>query len=117
MTRPSTFIYSPRPGTPAADLPDRVPRDVIQTRFDRLVAQVHASAHQNNQAYLGTRRRVLLEGASDRDLRWLKGRTSSNKVVHAPAPARSDPSSLAGTFVEVDIDDAQTWFLRGTVRG
>ena len=112
-----TFIYSPRRGTPAAELPDRVPRDVIQERFDRLVAAVHASAHDNNQKYVGTRQRVLLEGASDRDPAWLKGRTSSNKVVLALAPAGTDAAALAGTFAEVEIDEAQTWFLRGTVRG
>jgi len=112
-----TFIYSPRRGTPAAELPGRIPKAMIQARFDRLVGAVHASAHASNQVYVGTRQRVLLEGASDRDAAWLKGRTSSNKVVHAPVHADVDADSLAGTFAQVDIAEAQTWFLRGTVRG
>jgi tRNA-2-methylthio-N6-dimethylallyladenosine synthase len=112
-----TFIFSPREGTPAARLADPVPRDVVQRRFDRLVGAVHASALAKNQAYVGTTRRVLVEGLSKRDATMLIGRTASNKVIHAPCPPRVAPTALAGSFVDIEITDAQTWFLMGCLRG
>jgi tRNA-2-methylthio-N6-dimethylallyladenosine synthase len=111
-----TFIYSPREGTPAASMDGQVPRDASQRRFDRLVAAVQASAYEKAQAYVGTVQRVLVEGASKRDPGMLAGRTSTNKMVHAAA-AGGTPESLAGTFLDVEITDAQTWFLFGTVKG
>ncbi len=110
-----TFIYSPREGTPAASLPDRVPRDVSQERFDRLVEAIQRSAAQNNARYVGTTQRVLVEGSSKRDSSVLAGRTPTSKVVHAAFPAALDASRLEGTFVDVAIESAQTWFLSGTV--
>jgi tRNA-2-methylthio-N6-dimethylallyladenosine synthase len=110
-----TFIYSPRVGTPAATMENQVPKEVVQPRFDRLVSAIQSSALAKNLPLVGTRERVLLEGASKRDRSVLTGRTSRNKVVHVPAPEGADPESLAGTFVDVRIDDAQTWFLLGTL--
>jgi tRNA-2-methylthio-N6-dimethylallyladenosine synthase len=110
-----TFIYSPRDGTPAARLPERVPREVSQERFDRLVAAVQASALSKNQPYAGTTQRVLGEGPSKRDPRVLIGRTASNKVVHAPVPDGRKASEFAGRFLDVAVDEAQTWFLLGRV--
>jgi tRNA-2-methylthio-N6-dimethylallyladenosine synthase len=105
-----TFIYSPRAGTPAATLPNQVPKDVLQPRFDRLVAEIQSSALAKNLPLVGTVQRVLFEGTSKRDEAVLTGRTAGNKVVHV----RSD-ADLAGTFADVRIDDAQTWFLLGTL--
>jgi tRNA-2-methylthio-N6-dimethylallyladenosine synthase len=110
-----TFIYSPREGTPAASMPDRVPREVAHERFDRLVAAVQSSALANNAAYVGRSERILVEGASKRDAGVLLGRTASNKVVHAPVPAGHRASQYAGTFLDVRIEEAQTWFLMGTI--
>jgi tRNA-2-methylthio-N6-dimethylallyladenosine synthase len=112
-----TFIYSPREGTPAATMPDQVPRDVVQERFDRLVSAIQASALAKNRPLQGTTQRVLVEGASKRDPRMLLGRTGGNKVVHAPCPAGLDPRDLAGRLVEVEVQEAQTWFLLGALRG
>ncbi|HEX9093663.1 MAG TPA: tRNA (N6-isopentenyl adenosine(37)-C2)-methylthiotransferase MiaB [Coriobacteriia bacterium] len=112
-----TFIYSPREGTPAASMGDCVPRDVVQARFDRLVAAVHASAIEKNSRLVGTTQRVLVEGPSKRDPRILMGRTCGNKVVHTPCPAGTGPEELAGTFADIAIEDAQTWFLMGSLRG
>jgi tRNA-2-methylthio-N6-dimethylallyladenosine synthase len=112
-----TFVYSPRTGTPAATMPDQVPRATTQVRFDRLVDSIQRSALAHAKAYEGTDQRVLLEGASDRDPGMLKGRTATNKVVHAALPPGVDAAALAGSFVEVNIDEAHTWFLRGTLRG
>jgi tRNA-2-methylthio-N6-dimethylallyladenosine synthase len=110
-----TFIYSPREGTPAAKMGDQVPREIAQERFDRLVAAIQASALANNVAYVGRTERVLVEGASKRDARVLLGRTGSNKVVHAPVPEGRSAEEMAGTFVDVTIDEAQTWFLLGRI--
>jgi tRNA-2-methylthio-N6-dimethylallyladenosine synthase len=110
-----TFIYSPREGTPAARMPDAVPREVAQERFDRLVATVQQSASDNNRLYLHTVQRVLVEGASKREASVLAGRTPSSKVVHAPIPAGQTAEQLAGTFVDVYIESTQTWFLAGRV--
>jgi tRNA-2-methylthio-N6-dimethylallyladenosine synthase len=112
-----TFIYSPREGTPAAGMDDQVPREVSQPRFDRLVSAVQASAYEKAQAYVGTVQRVLVEGASKRDPGMLAGRTDTNKMVHAAIPTGGTPEALAGTFLDIRITDAQTWFLFGTVEG
>ncbi|HEY5431883.1 MAG TPA: radical SAM protein, partial [Coriobacteriia bacterium] len=110
-----TFIYSPREGTPAAAMTDQVPRDETQPRFDRLVSAVQASALAKNLPLVGTVQRVLLEGPSKRDERVLTGRTGGNKVVHVPLPEGAAAPGLAGTLVDVRIDDAQTWFCMGTL--
>ena len=112
-----TFIYSPREGTPAAAMTDQVPRDKTQPRFDRLVSAIQASALAKNMPLIGTVQRVLLEGPSKRDERVLTGRTGGNKVVHVPLPEGAAAASLAGTLVDVHIDDAQTWFCMGTLIG
>jgi tRNA-2-methylthio-N6-dimethylallyladenosine synthase len=110
-----TFIYSPREGTPAATMDDQIPREVAQPRFDRLVTAIQASALAKAQASVGTVQRVLVEGPSKRDAGVLAGRTSGNKMVHAVCPEGVTPTSLAGTFTDVEITDAQTWFLVGSV--
>jgi tRNA-2-methylthio-N6-dimethylallyladenosine synthase len=110
-----TFIYSPRAGTPAAAMQAQVPKQVVQPRFDRLVGAIQASALAKNLPVVGTHELVLLEGVSKRDPNVLTGRTSRNKVVHVPLPEGAQVDEMAGTFVEVLIDDAQTWFLLGTL--
>ena len=107
-----TFLYSPREGTPAARLADRVPKEVAQDQFDRLVQAVHSSALAKNVAYVGSVQEILVEGPSKRDATMLSGRTGTNKVVHAPADGRV-PEDLAGTFLDVTVEEAQTWFLLG----
>lgn len=111
-----TFIYSPRAGTPAAKMVGQVPRSVAQQRFDRLVGLVHASALESNVRLVGSCQDVLFEGASKRDERVLTGRTPTNKVVHVPVPEGRAASEYAGTTLTVAIDEAQTWFLGGTLR-
>ncbi|MBE0476738.1 MAG: tRNA (N6-isopentenyl adenosine(37)-C2)-methylthiotransferase MiaB [Coriobacteriia bacterium] len=110
-----TFIYSPREGTPAARLEGRVPREVAQERFDRLVEAVGTSALAKNVPYVGTVQEVLVEGSSKRDASMLVGRTGTNKVVHAPIEGHG-AEELAGTFLDVEVQEAQTWFLLGRVR-
>jgi tRNA-2-methylthio-N6-dimethylallyladenosine synthase len=112
-----TFIYSPRDGTPAALMEGRVPREVAQVRFDRLVAAVQSSALAKAQSYLGTVQRVLVEGPSKREPSVLAGRTGTNKMVHAACPPGVGPDARAGRFADVAITDAQTWFLYGELTG
>lgn len=110
-----TFIYSPREGTPAASRPDPVPREVSQARFDRLVDAVQRSALEKNLALVGTGQRVLVEGPSKRDPMMLSGRSDGNKVVHVPVPEGHSATEFAGRFAEVTVDQAQTWFLVGSL--
>jgi tRNA-2-methylthio-N6-dimethylallyladenosine synthase len=110
-----TFIYSPRKGTPAAEMDGQVPREVVQPRFDRLVAAIQASALAKNMPIVSTVQTVLLEGPSKRDPNVLMGRTGGNKVVHVPLTGGATAAQFAGTLVAVRIDDAQTWFCMGTL--
>lgn len=110
-----TFIYSKREGTPAARMEDNTPREVIQGRFDRLVEAVQEGAYSSNQAFLGTTQPVLVEGASKRDSGLLVGKSPHNVTVHAPLPQGVSAEQLAGTTVNVAIDEARTWYLSGRV--
>ena len=102
------FLYSARPGTPAADLADEVPPAAKLERLHRLQALIARQASAISQAMVGTRQRVLVEGTSRRDGAELCGKTSNNRTVNFTGPA-----SLIGAFVEVDIDEAMAHSLRG----
>ena len=112
-----TFIYSKRPGTPAAKIDDPTPREVIQERFDRLAALVADLAHDANQVELGRTVEALVEGASKRDERVLVGHSPKNKTVHFEASEGCDPQELVGKLVDVRVDEARTWYLRGPMVG
>lgn len=110
-----TFIYSKREGTPAAEMDDDTPREVIQERFDRLVDLVQRKAFEANQTELGATVPVLVEGTSKRDDSILAGKSPKNQTVHAPVPAGADAASLVGRIVPVTIEEARTWYLSGTI--
>ena len=110
-----TFIYSRREGTPAAEMPDDTPREVIQERFDRLVALVQESAHEKNQRQKGQDIPVLIEGLSKRDTDMVAGTSPWNQTVHARIPEGVNIDDLKGKILPVHIDDALTWYLRGTL--
>lgn len=110
-----TFIYSKREGTPAARMEDDTPRQVIQERFERLVDLVQEGALEVNQAELNHTVPVLVEGVSKRDPNVLTGRSPKNQTVHAPIPESSSIESLQGTIVNVHIEQARAWYLRGKV--
>ena len=107
-----SFIYSARPGTPAAELPDPVPLDVKRTRLARLQARIAALAHGVSHSMVGGRARVLVEGPSKKDPNELRGRTENNRVVNF-----SGPRELAGTFADVMIVEALPNSLRGALTG
>lgn len=112
-----TFIYSKREGTPAALLEDDTAREVIQNRFDRLVALVQDQAFAANQRDFGTVVDVLVEGASKRNESMLSGKSPKNQTVHARVPEGVRLHDLAGHIVKVRIDEAKTWYLSGEVVG
>ena len=110
-----TFIYSKRAGTPAAEIEDSTPHEVVQERFDRLVDLVQNRAHELNQPDVGSIVPVLIEGASKRDEKMLAGKSPKNQTVHALAPQGTPPENLAGSILNVKIDEAKTWYLSGHV--
>ena len=108
-----TFLYSPREGTPAAELAPTSTHEEIQDRFDRLVELVQQGAFSANQADLGATVPVLIEGTSKRDPSILAGKSPKNQTVHAPLPSGVKLEGLLGTIVSVKIDEARTWYLKG----
>ncbi len=107
-----SFIYSARPGTPAAGLPDPVPLDVKRKRLARLQARITELAHGVSRAMVGGTARVLVEGPSKRNPDELRGRTGNHRVVNFPGPRE-----LAGTFADVTIVEALPNSLRGALAG
>ena len=112
-----TFIYSRRPGTPAAKIPDDTPREVIQERFDRLADQVAKQAHEANQDDLGKVVEVLVEGPSKRDENVLVGHSEKNRTVHFPVPPGLSELEVVGRIARVHVEEARTWYLRGEMEG
>ena len=103
-----TFIYSPRPGTPAAELPDPVPRAEKQKWFDALLTAQNEISAEKHAAYVGTVQRVLVDGKSG-DERWpLSARTAGGRLVHL-----AGSESAIGTFRQARITDSNTWALFG----
>ncbi|WP_413409586.1 tRNA (N6-isopentenyl adenosine(37)-C2)-methylthiotransferase MiaB [Paenibacillus amylolyticus] len=105
-----TFIYSPREGTPAAVMEDNVPMEVKKERLKRLNETINEYSHRSNEKQRGKIVEVLVEGESKRNSEVLAGRTRSNKLVHFEGP-----KELIGTFVQVEITDPMTFYIRGNL--
>jgi tRNA-2-methylthio-N6-dimethylallyladenosine synthase len=103
-----SFIYSRRPGTPAASLPDEVPHEVKQQRLEALQAQLDRQSRQISASMVGSVQRVLVEKPSRRDPRQLAGRTENMRWVNFDGPA-----ALVDRFAEVRITEAMPNSLRG----
>jgi tRNA-2-methylthio-N6-dimethylallyladenosine synthase len=103
-----SFVYSPRPGTPAAELPDAVSQSEKIERLLRLQAQLEAQARAISSAMVGTTQRVLVEGHSKKRKTELQGRTGNNRVVNFPGP-----ESLINQYVHLRIAAALPHSLRG----
>jgi len=103
-----SFIYSPRPGTPAANLPDDTPHEVKLRRLQQVQAAINQNITDISQERVGTIQRLLVEGVSKRDSGELMGRTECNRVVNFPGPMR-----LIGHMIDVRITEARTYTLRG----
>jgi len=105
-----SFIFSARPGTPAANLADDTPLEVKHARLSRLQAKINDNARLINEAMVGTVQRVLVEKPSRKNPNELTGRTENMRFVNFPGNAR-----LIGQFVDVQITEAMTNSLRGRV--
>jgi len=110
-----TFVFSPRPGTPAAEMTeDFVPHEVAQERMQQLVEVVERHALRRHDARVGHVEEVLVDGPSKKDPSVLSGRTRQNKLVHFAA---GDILIAPGAFVDVYITHAAPHWLRGDVVG
>ncbi|HEY0505643.1 MAG TPA: tRNA (N6-isopentenyl adenosine(37)-C2)-methylthiotransferase MiaB, partial [Lysobacter sp.] len=105
-----SFIYSRRPGTPAADLEDNVSSEEKHARLSRLQAHINAHARSISDAMVGSRQSVLVEGPSKKNPNELTGKTENMRSVNFPGHAR-----LIGQFVDVVITEAMSNSLRGRV--
>lgn len=105
-----SFVYSARPGTPAAALADEVPLVRAKARLARLQARIRELAAQVNHAMVGATEQVLVERASRKDPRQMSGRTANNRWVNFDGDA-----SLIGSFVPVRITEALPNSLRGVL--
>jgi tRNA-2-methylthio-N6-dimethylallyladenosine synthase len=103
-----SFVFSARPGTPAAALPDETPHPEKLARLQRLQALLEVQSQAISRSRVATRQRILVEGRSRRDASELMGRTECNRVVNFKGPAR-----LIGHMIEVTITQALPHSLRG----
>ncbi|MGB7302479.1 MAG: tRNA (N6-isopentenyl adenosine(37)-C2)-methylthiotransferase MiaB [Burkholderiaceae bacterium] len=103
-----SFIYSPRPGTPAANLPDDTPHSVKLERLQRLQAEITANAAAISDAMVGSIQPVLVDGLSKKSNAQVSGRTGNNRIVNFDG----DPS-LIGSMVNIKITEALPHSLRG----
>ncbi len=104
-----SFIYSPRPGTPAASFEDNVPMDVKKERLARLQHEFRCNAERISRQMVGTTQSILVSGPSKKNPMEMSGRTENNRVVNFPGGSQS----LIGQFINVKITDALPNSLRG----
>ncbi len=107
-----SFIYSQRPGTPAASLPDDTPMQTKKKRLAILQTRINQKAAEISAAMVGSIQTILVEGQSKKDPQQLRGRTENNRVVNFIGP-----SNLTGNFVDIQITEALSNSLRGTLPG
>ncbi|MEQ5209154.1 TRAM domain-containing protein, partial [Proteus sp. fly-1067] len=105
-----SFVYSARPGTPAADLPDDVSEEEKKQRLYLLQQRINQQAMSFSRAMLGTVQRILVEGPSRKNVMELSGRTENNRVVNFEGSP-----DMIGKFVDVEIVDVYANSLRGKV--
>ena len=108
-----SFIFSPRPGTPAANLPDDTPHEVKLRRLQHLQATVEENVHRIGESRVGTVQRILVEGASRKSAAELMGRTECNRIVNFDAGLQGQ--RLVGQMIDVRITEALPHSLRGAV--
>ena len=108
-----SFIYSSRPGTPAADLPDETPEAIKKQRLKILQDRINQQAQRIGRNMVGNIERVLVSGYSKKDPGQLSGRTENNRVVNF----RCDDAQLIGHFADIEIQEALPNSLRGTMVG
>ncbi|MBS0584275.1 MAG: TRAM domain-containing protein, partial [Proteobacteria bacterium] len=110
-----SFIFSKRPGTPAANLADDTSDAAKHARLERLQATINANSKAISLAMVGTVQSVLVEGPSRKNPKEMTGRTENMRYVNFPAPANLVGPDLIGTFVDVQITEAMSNSLRGRI--
>ncbi len=108
-----SFVYSQRPGTPAASLQDDTPETVKLQRLQQLQAEIEANARRISESLVGTVQRILVEGPSRKDPTELMGRTECNRIVNFPGGP--NPARLVGQMIDVNITQAYPHSLRAEV--
>ena len=103
-----TFIYSPRKGTPAAELPDPMSREEKSANFNRLVEAQNRISLEKHRAYIGTVQRCLIDGENDDPRSNLSARTAGNRLVHL-----TGDTALIGQYADIRITGCSTWALFG----
>jgi tRNA-2-methylthio-N6-dimethylallyladenosine synthase len=106
-----SFVYSARPGTPAADLPDDTPEELKKQRLQILQNRINQQGFEISRRMVGSTQRILVTDFSKRDPGKLQGRTENNRIVNFP----SSNAGLIGQFVDIRIEDALPHSLRGTL--
>ena len=106
------FIYSRRVGTPGDRMENQIPEEIKHKRFDKLKALVESQIAENNQKYVGTIQKVLVEGESKNNPNMLSGRTDSNKVV-----IFEGSKDLINKMIDLKIVSEHMWYLRGEKNG
>jgi tRNA-2-methylthio-N6-dimethylallyladenosine synthase len=107
-----SFVFSARPGTPAAALHDDTPQVLKLKRLQQLQALIEANVRRISASRVGTQQRILVEGPSRKDPLELMGRTECNRIVNFPGGAQ--PQRLVGRMLDVRITEALPHSLRGT---
>jgi tRNA-2-methylthio-N6-dimethylallyladenosine synthase len=107
-----SFLYSRRPGTPAASLPHEVPAEIKQQRLELLQQRLNTQARAISQSMVGSRQRVLVERPATRNPAQVAGRTDNNRWVNFDGPIE-DPHGIIDSFVDVIITEAMPNSLRG----
>jgi tRNA-2-methylthio-N6-dimethylallyladenosine synthase len=107
-----SFLFSARPGTPAADLDAAVPHEIKQARLERLQTLVNGQAAEISRRMIGTMQRVLVERTSKRSAREISGRTENNRWINF-----AGDTTLIGRFVDVLVTEAMANSLRGRLVG
>ena len=105
------FIYSRRIGTPGDKMENQIPEEVKHKRFDKLKALVESQIEENNQKYIGTIQKILVEGTSKNNEEMLTGRTDSNKVV-----IFKGDKNLIGQMLELEVVSEHMWYLKGKIK-
>ena len=105
-----SFVFSPRPGTPAADMVDDVSEEEKKQRLYILQDRINQQAQSYSRKMVGTVQRILVEGVSRKNVMEISGRTENNRVVNFEGSPE-----LVGTFVDVEITEVRTNSLRGVL--
>ena len=105
-----SFIYSQRPGTPAAELPDDTPYEIKQERLQKIQEKIKCQASAASKRMIGTVQRILVEGISKKNSKELCGRTDNNRMVHFAGDL-----TITGHFIDVKITSALSKSLRGEI--